>query len=60
MDLSNEFAAVRLELLDLGANGARLKISNIESGRFIYLDPFKIASLTATKLEYFDRSAKPG
>ncbi len=60
MDLSNELAVVRVRQLDHDTNRAKLIISNIESGRFIYLDPFEIASLTATKLEGFDRFTRPG
>jgi hypothetical protein len=58
VDLANEFAAVSLEL-DHAANGVRLKITDLQSGRVIYLDPFELASLTAATPDDFDRLARP-
>ena len=57
LDLTSEFAAVSLEL-DHEANGVRLKITDRQSGRIIYLDPFEVASLTTATPEDFDRLAQ--
>ena len=58
LELANEFAAVSLEL-DHDANGVRLKITDRQSGRIIYLDPFEVASLTTATPADFDRLARP-
>ena len=43
--LSSEFASVTVTA-DLASNGPRLRIEDRRSGRFIYLDPLELASLT--------------
>ncbi|HXG36236.1 MAG TPA: hypothetical protein VNL15_04640 [Dehalococcoidia bacterium] len=45
MELVNEYAAVEVERDDV-ANGPRLRIKDLTSGRVIYLDPLELASLT--------------
>jgi hypothetical protein len=44
--LTNEFASVAIRV-DRSANGPRLKIIDLFTGREIYLDPMEVASLTA-------------
>lgn len=44
LELRNEFAYVSVEL-DEGANGPRLKISDLRTGRVGYLDPLELESL---------------
>ena len=58
LELANEFAAVSLEL-DYAANGVRLKLTDLQSGRVIHLDPFELASLTAATPDDFDRLSRP-
>lgn len=43
-ELRNEFAYVSVEL-DEGANGQRLKICDLRTGRVGYLDPLELESL---------------
>ena len=45
LHLANEFASVTVEL-DVGANGPRLRIENMQNRRVVYLDPLELASLT--------------
>lgn len=45
LSLSNEFGAVAVEV-DARANGPRLRIEDLRSGRTIHLDPLELASLT--------------
>jgi hypothetical protein len=56
--LANEFAAVRLDL-DYEANVVRLRITDLERGTSICLDPFQLASLTVATVTDFDRLAAP-
>jgi hypothetical protein len=46
--LSNEFAAVELEL-DLQANSPRLKITDLRTGQFGFLDPLELERLSAAR-----------
>jgi hypothetical protein len=43
--MTNEFAAVRL-WLDTSANGPRLLVEDLESGREVFLDPLELSSFT--------------
>ena len=43
--IKNEFAAVEVEV-DEEANGPRLKIKDLETGKTIYLDPLELENLT--------------
>lgn len=43
--IKNEFAAVEVEV-DEDANGPRLKIKDLETGKTIYLDPLELENLT--------------
>jgi hypothetical protein len=43
--LMNEFASVRL-WLDIGGNGPRLLVEDIESGTEVFLDPLELSSFT--------------
>ena len=45
LTLTSEFAAVAVEV-DTQANGPRLRITNLNNGREVYLDPLELASLT--------------
>jgi hypothetical protein len=45
MRLENEFASVDVEL-DTGANGPRLKITDLRTGHVGYLDPFELETLS--------------
>ncbi len=45
VELAGEFARVLVEP-DYEANGPRLKVSDLESGRTRYLDPLELATLT--------------
>lgn len=45
VELSSEFARVLVEP-DYRANGPRLKVLDLESGRERYLDPMELATLT--------------
>lgn len=45
LSLSNEFGSVAVEV-DEHANGPRLRIEDLRSGRTIHLDPLELASLT--------------
>lgn len=45
LSLSNEFGAVAVEV-DEHANGPRLRVEDLRSGRTIHLDPLELASLT--------------
>lgn len=49
-DLANEFASVQVQV-DLAANGPRLLVRDLLTGRFIYLDPKELASLTRVRHE---------
>ncbi len=44
MELANEFARVRVEK-DVAANGPRLMIQDIKTGKQIFLDPLELESL---------------
>lgn len=43
--LENEFARARVSL-DVDANGPRMRIEDLRSGRVVFLDPLEVASLT--------------
>jgi hypothetical protein len=43
LDLSNEFAAVRITL-DVEGRGPRLFVTNLESGASVHLDPLQLAA----------------
>ena len=42
--LANEFASVRVGV-DRSANGVRVQVEDIETGKSVYLDPLELASL---------------
>jgi hypothetical protein len=46
--LRNEFARVEVRL-DRSANGDRLEVTDVNSGRRIYLDPLELERLTAAR-----------
>ena len=54
MELRNEFAGVRVEL-DHEANGARLKVTDLETGLTTFLDPFALQALTWLSPEATER-----
>jgi hypothetical protein len=58
IDIANEFAAVRVEL-DETANGPRLRITDLDRGRSIELDPFEAATLVDVTVEELDALARP-
>ena len=49
-DLVNEFAAVRVSL-DLGGNGPRLLVEDLEGGEQVFLCPLELASFTLATAE---------
>ena len=57
--LKNEFSAIRIEL-NQDANGPRLKIEDLKSGRCHYFDPIEMEGLVWTEksefLEFMDPS----
>jgi hypothetical protein len=52
--LNNEFALVELEA-DHSANGVRLKIRSVRTGRVAYLDPLQLEVLTWLPVEEYVR-----
>lgn len=52
--LNNEFALVELEA-DHSANGVRLKIKSVRTGRVAYLDPLQLEVLTWLPVEEYVR-----
>lgn len=50
--LRNEFASVEIRR-DESANGVRLRIRDLATGRTIYLDPLELESLTRAKHTLF-------
>lgn len=50
--LRNEFASVEVARDD-SANGVRLRIRDLSTGRTIYLDPLELESLTRAKHAVF-------
>lgn len=54
MYLRSEFAAVEVEL-DQTANGPRLKVTDLESGQSVYLDPLQLQALTMIPDKLWDR-----
>lgn len=48
----NEFAIVRVRK-DESANGVRLHIHDVASGKSIYLDPLELQALTRATHEFF-------
>ena len=60
VELASEFARVRIEP-NYEANGPRLKVLDLESGRERFLDPMELATLTLVShrdLDPFLRSAR--
>ena len=58
IDLTNEFAAVRLAI-DVQGSGARLKITDLSSGRTGFLDPLELQSLTWARHEDIAALVRP-
>lgn len=58
-DLANEFASVQVEV-DRAANGPRLLVRDLLTGRFIYLDPKELAALTRVRHEDLQPFVDPG
>lgn len=56
--LRNEFAAVEVEV-DETANGVRLRITDVETGASIWLDPFELSGLTHLSHEDFAAIVRP-
>ncbi len=50
--LNNEFALVELDV-DRSANGVRLKIHSVRTGRTAYLDPLQLEVLTWLPVEAY-------
>lgn len=50
VELINEFASVALSV-DKDANGPRLLVRNLLTGRHIFLDPAELAALTRVRHE---------
>jgi hypothetical protein len=55
----NEFAAVEIAS-DNSANGPRLLIRDLQTGREIYLDPLELAALAWTRHEELSPLLDPG
>ena len=56
--LRNEFAAVEIEVDDT-ANGVRLRITDVETGATIWLDPFELSRLTHLSHDDFTAIVRP-
>ena len=56
--LSNEFAAVRVRK-NTDANGERLEITDLRTGRCIYLDPLALERLTSATDDDLARIVTP-
>ena len=56
--LKNEFASVEVGL-DESANGSRLLIRDLQSGREVYLDPLELEALTRVPHREFARWLDP-
>ena len=50
MVLVNEFASVEIEV-DQAANGPRLRVRDLLTGRCIFLDPMELSALTRVRHE---------
>lgn len=58
LEIANEFAAVRVEV-DETANGPRLRITDLERGTYIELDPFEASTLVNVSEDDLDELARP-
>lgn len=56
--LRSEFATARVSL-DHGANGPRLRVTDVSSGTEIYLDPFELVSLARSRHERLQSLVMP-
>lgn len=56
--LRNEFATVEV-LLDETANGPRLLVRDLETGRQVHLDALEVASLTRMSHDDFAERVRP-
>lgn len=58
MHFRNEFATVELRR-DETANGTRLLVIDLSTGRYVFLDPLQIESLTRMDPAVFDEAVPP-
>ncbi|WP_035758492.1 hypothetical protein [Granulicoccus phenolivorans] len=57
--LESEFASIRVEV-DHRANGPRLRLTDLRSGRVAYLDPLQLETVLWFSDELWNRLLDPG